>query len=112
MAIRTGSERNKCKSTTLQTVQVTTDYYGRRIPKQAHGSINLDRQTASTRLITDAAMELFDRIVDRNLLVRRMYVVANHVVSEDRIRPPEPEQLDLFTDYAELEKQREMKNRR
>ncbi|MCD7882688.1 MAG: DNA methylase [Lachnospiraceae bacterium] len=87
--------------------EVTTDYYGRKIPKQAHGSINLRRQTASTRLITDAAMELFDRIVDHNLLVRRMYVVANHVVSEDQIKPPEPEQLDLFTDYAELEKQRE-----
>lgn len=87
--------------------EVTTDHYGRRIPKQAHGSINLGRQTASTRLITDAAMELFDRIVDWNLLVRRMYVVANHVVSEDQIKPPEPEQLDLFTDYEELEKQRE-----
>ncbi|MCD7717032.1 MAG: DNA methylase, partial [Lachnospiraceae bacterium] len=87
--------------------EVTTDYYGRSIPKQAHGSINLGRQTASTVLITNAAMELFDRIVDHNLLVRRMYVVANHVVSEDQVKPPEPEQMDLFTDYAALEKQRE-----
>ncbi|MCD7920557.1 MAG: DNA methylase [Clostridiales bacterium] len=87
--------------------EVTTDYYGRKIPKQAHGSINLGRQTASTTLITKATMELFDRIVDRNLLVRRMYVVANHVVSEDMVNPPEPEQLDLFTDYGALEKQRE-----
>lgn len=87
--------------------EVSTDYYGRKIPKQAHGSINLGMQTASTTLITKAAMELFDRIVDRNLLVRRMYVVANHVVSEDMVKPPEPEQLDLFTDYAALEEQRE-----
>ncbi|MCC8126138.1 MAG: DNA methylase [Clostridiales bacterium] len=87
--------------------EVTTDRYGRKIPKQAHGSINLGRQTASTILITNAAMELFDRIVDPDLLVRRMYVVANHVVTEDRIKPPEPEQLDLFTDYSALEKQRE-----
>ncbi|MCD8082880.1 MAG: DNA methylase [Clostridiales bacterium] len=86
--------------------EVVTDHYGRRIPKQAHGSINLGRQTASTRLMTNATMELFDRIVDRSLLVRRMYVVANHVVGEDMIRPPEPEQLDLFTDYAALEQKR------
>ncbi|MCD8382186.1 MAG: DNA methylase [Clostridiales bacterium] len=87
--------------------KVTTDHYGRRVPKQAHGSLSLGRQTASTMLITNAAMELFDRIVDRNLLVRRMYVVANHVVSEGTARPPEPEQLDLFTDYAALEQQRQ-----
>ncbi len=86
--------------------EITTDHYGRKVPKQAHGSLSLGRQTASTLLITKAAMELFDRIVDRNLLVRRMYVVANHVVREDNIRPPEPEQLNLFTDYAALEKQR------
>ncbi|MCD8322452.1 MAG: DNA methylase [Oscillospiraceae bacterium] len=86
--------------------EVTLDHYGRKIPKQAHGSINLGRQTASTMLITNAAMELFDRIVDENLLVRRMYVVANHVVGEDMVRPLEPEQLDLFTDYAALELQR------
>ncbi|MCD8122281.1 MAG: DNA methylase [Clostridiales bacterium] len=86
--------------------EITTDHYGRKVPKQAHGSLSLGRQTASTMLITKAAMELFDRIVDRNLLVRRMYVVANHVVREDNIQPPEPEQLDLFTDYAALEKQR------
>ncbi|MCD8225388.1 MAG: DNA methylase [Clostridiales bacterium] len=86
--------------------EIVTDHYGRKIPKQAHGSINLDRQTASTRLITEATMELFDRIVDRNLLVRRMYVVANHVIREDEILPPEPEQLDLFTDYAALEQTR------
>ncbi|MCD7841510.1 MAG: DNA methylase [Lachnospiraceae bacterium] len=82
--------------------EVTTDHYGRRIPKSAHGSINLSRQTSSTRMMTEAAMELFDRIVDRNLLVRRMYVVANHVVTEDMVRPSEPEQLSLFTDYEEL----------
>ncbi|MCD8241915.1 MAG: DNA methylase, partial [Lachnospiraceae bacterium] len=87
--------------------EITTDHYGRRVPKQAHGSINLGSQTASTRLITNAAMELFDRIVDHSLLVRRMYVVANHVVSENDLKAPEPEQLDLFTDYAALEQQRE-----
>ncbi len=61
---------------------VEKDPYGREIPKQAHGSINLDGHTSSTRKIMCAVSELFDRIVDKNLLVRRMYVVANHVLPE------------------------------
>ena len=81
---------------------VETDRYGRRIPKQAHGSINLDSHTSSTKKIMCAVSELFDRIVDRNLLVRRMYVVANHVLPE--ADAPKKNngavQLDLFTDYA------------
>ncbi|MCC8357087.1 MAG: DNA methylase [Oscillospiraceae bacterium] len=86
--------------------EVTTDHYGRKIPKPAHGSANLGCQTSSTRLITKAVMDLFDRIVEPNLLVRRMYVVANHVVEEGLVKPAEPEQLDLFTDYAALERKR------
>ena len=83
--------------------------YGREIPKQAHGSINLDGHTSSTRKIMCAVSELFDRIVDKNLLVRRMYVVANHVLPEADV-PKKNDgviQLDLFTDYAaEEEKQK------
>ncbi len=87
--------------------EYSTDFYGRKVPKHAHGSINLGRQTSSTVLITNAAMELFDRIVDPALLVRRMYVVANHVVSEDMAaKALQAEQLDLFTDYKALEQQR------
>ena len=76
--------------------------YGREIPKQAHGSINLDGHTSSTRKIMCAVSELFDRIVDKNLLVRRMYVVANHVLPEaDALKKNDGAvQLDLFTDYA------------
>ena len=67
----------------------------------------LKRQTSSTRLITDAVMELYDRIVDPRLLVRRLNITANHVVKEDTIQKEEHyEQLDLFTDYAALEEQR------
>ena len=88
---------------------VETDHYGRQIPKQAHGSINLDGHTSSTRKIMCAVSELFDRIVDKNLLVRRMYVVANHVLPEADA-PKKNDgvvQLDLFTDYAaEEEKQK------
>ena len=83
--------------------------HGRQIPKQAHSSINLDGHTSSTRKIMCAVSELFDRIVDKNLLVRRMYVVANHVLPEaDAPKKNDGAvQLDLFTDYAaEEEKQK------
>ena len=87
---------------------VTRDHYGRQVPKAAHGSINLGEPTSSTRRITEAVMELYDRIVDRNLLVRRMYVVANRVMDENSVKADvEPEQLELFTDYEALEKERE-----
>lgn len=89
--------------------EITKDAYGREVPKQAHGSINLGRKTSSTKLIVAAVMELFDRIVDRNLTVRRMYVVANHVVDEGTVSDePVCEQLDLFADYGEeQDRQRE-----
>ena len=87
---------------------VEKDPYGREIPKQAHGSINLDGYTSSTRKIMCAVSELFARIVDKNLLVRRMYVVANHVLPEaDAPKKNDGAvQLDLFTDYAAEEKNR------
>lgn len=85
----------------------TTDRYGRKIPKHAHGTINLERYTSSTRRITEAAMKLYRRIMDKNLLSRRIYIVANHVISENRIPEHEQyEQLDFFTDHEELERQR------
>ena len=87
---------------------VTTDHYGRKVPKHAHGSANLGQQTSSTRLIMEAVTALYDRIVDRNLLVRRIYVTANHVVEEGAAAVGETfEQLDLFTDYRALQEQRE-----
>ena len=86
---------------------ITTDHYGRRIPKHAHGTTNLGRQTSSTRLILDAVIELYERIVDKNLLIRRVTVTANHVVEESAVIKTEVfEQLDLFTDYEALQKQR------
>ena len=91
---------------------VETDHYGRQIPKQAHGSINLDGHTSSTRKIMCAVSELFDRIVDKNLLVRRMYVVANHVLPEaDAPKKNDGAvQLDLFTDYAAEEEKQKAEN--
>lgn len=87
---------------------VTVDRYGRQVPKHAHGTINLDRKTSSTRLIMDAALELFDRIVNPSLLARRAYLVANRVVEENFASEEDTfEQLDLFTDYAEEERKKE-----
>ena len=87
---------------------VVKDHYGRQIPKQAHGSINLDGHTSSTKKIMCATTELFDRIVDKNLLVRRLNITANHVVPEAGapVKNGGYEQLDLFTDFAALEAQR------
>ena len=80
--------------------EVTTDHYGRKIPKHAHGTGNLGKYTSSTREILQAVSELYDRIVDPDLLVRRLNIVANHVIDESSVpATPETEQLDLFTDY-------------
>jgi len=88
--------------------EITTDHYGRKVPKAAHGSENIGRQTSSARLIVDAAMRLFDRVADKNLFVRRIHVTAAHLIPEDKaILGNESEQLDFFTDYEALEKQRE-----
>ena len=87
---------------------VTTDRYGRQIPKHAHGTANLEEYTASSKRITTAILELFDRIVHKNLLIRRMYLTANRVTEESSI-PQEPamEQLDLFTDFEAVQAKKE-----
>ena len=86
--------------------EITTDHYGRCVPKHAHGTINLDRKTSSTKIITDAIMDLYDKIVDQNLLVRRVTVVANRLVDEKQLQEENSyQQLDLFTDYNALRKE-------
>lgn len=87
---------------------ITTDHYGRAIPKHAHGTQRLDKPTSSTKLITQAVMDLFDRIVDPDLLARRITLVAAQVISEDDLAAKDtPEQLDLFTDQEAERKRRE-----
>ena len=82
--------------------EIKTDRYGRQTPKPAHGTANLDRYTSSGKIISEAVLELYDRIIDHSLLVRRMYLGVNHVLPEQEAasRTPAFEQLDLFTDYA------------
>lgn len=85
---------------------VTTDRYGRRIPKHAAGTANLSRYGSSTNEIVKAALELYDRIADKNLLVRRLSISANRLLAEaDAPKQDGMEQLDLFTDYAAREEQ-------
>ena len=86
---------------------VTTDHYGRQVPKHAHGTANLDKFTSSTRQIMKAVASLYDRIVNPNLLIRRLTLTTNHVISEESARTTSstPIQLDLFTDYEALEAQ-------
>lgn len=87
---------------------VTTDRYGRKVPKHAHGTINLKRQTSSTQMLMDAVMELYDRIVDKDLLIRRINITANKLVDEHTVANNDAyEQLDFFTDYEAVKKQKE-----
>ena len=92
--------------------EVTTDRYGRHVPKHAHGTANLSCQTSSTKLIMKAVEELYDRIINPDLLVRRITVVASRVVPEREADQKEVfEQLDLFTDYQALEQEREQEKK-
>lgn len=88
--------------------EIVTDHFGRKIPKHAHGTANLHRYTSSTKLIMDAVMELYDRIVDPDLLVRRINIVANNIVYEHTIpRESGFQQMDLFSDYETQTRQKE-----
>ena len=87
--------------------EVVTDRYGRQIPKHAHGTENLESFTSSTQKMVEAASVLYDRIVDKNLLIRRMNITANNIVEEKAVQQKNNsyQQLDLFTDYAAEEEQ-------
>lgn len=100
---------------------VTKDRFGRAIPKHSHGTQNLDCHTSSTKKIVCAAAELYERIVNQNLLIRRLHITANRVLPEIDVAKKKSEcvQLDFFTDYtareienmkeqAELERERNM----
>lgn len=87
--------------------EITTDRYGRKVPKHAHGTVNLELPTSSTRIITDAVLSLYDQIVHPDLLIRRVTITANRLVNEtDALHIEHYEQLDLFTDYNALEQEK------
>ena len=89
--------------------EITTDRYGRKVPKHAHGTANLPKYTASTRIIMEAVNDLYKRIVNPELLTRRITISANQLVDEDGARESRSyEQMDLFTDYKNEEKTKEI----
>ena len=88
--------------------EVTTDRYGRKVPKHAHGTTNLEKQTSSAKVIVKAILELYDRIINKKFLIRRITLGANHIVDEASVvQKPVFEQLDLFTDYNARKEQQE-----
>ena len=88
--------------------EIVKDRYGRRIPKHAHGTANLGRFTSSVRLTTNAVVKLYDEIVDKRLMSRRINITANHVIKEeDAMVKQECRQLDLFTDFMDKESHNE-----
>ena len=85
--------------------EITTDHYGRQVPKHAKGTANMGKHTSSTRLITEKTVELFERIVDKKLLTRRLTITANHLLSESEAQANAgAEQLTLFDDPEDVEK--------
>lgn len=83
--------------------EYSIDQYGRKIPKHAHGTINLGSYTSSTNVIVRAVLDLFNRIVDVNLLVRRINMSANHVIAENEAKQDRYEQINLFDMITEKE---------
>lgn len=93
---------------TMYQGEVTTDRYGRKIPKHACGTAHLKSYSSSWNLILPEVMALYDRIVDENLLIRKITITADHLVEEGMIQQREEfRQLDLFTDLKALQQQEE-----
>ena len=87
--------------------EISTDWYGRTTPKHAHGTTRLSRRTASTKLITEAALSIFDKAVNEILLIRNINLTMEHVAKKNAAgKQQEAVQLDLFTDYEAVEKAR------
>ena len=92
--------------------EVTVDHYGRYIPKHAHGTKNLDRYTSSTKIITEATLELYDKIINKDLLVRRINVCTAKLLTEEQAAQEKGYvQMDIFTDYAKIEEEKKEEKR-
>ena len=87
--------------------EIRIDHYGRQVPKYAHGTATPPEPTSSSKMIIDAILALYDRIVNPLLLVRRITIAANVTIEKYAERKLAAVQLDLFTDYQLLEMQRQ-----
>lgn len=112
LVLYVGYDRESLTSPTGKdyTGPVSVDWYGRKVPKSAHGTANLHRFTSSSRLIGKAILALYDEIVDKRLLVRRLNISTNHVISEEQMRQraSKPVELDMFADYEAVKKEKQI----
>ena len=96
--------------------EITTNYYGKQVPKHAHATYNFPQPTSSSRLLMNGAAELFDKCVHPDLLIRRLSLTTNHVKDEATLNGQRssrtPQQLDLFTDYDALRQQQQKEQER
>lgn len=89
--------------------EITTDSYGRKVPKHSHGIINLDHPTSSFKVIMENFEKLFIRISNPILLVRKLNLSVNKLVNEEQIPNKKiVEQIDLFTNYDEKEQKQKI----
>ena len=89
-------------------IEIVKDYYGRNVPKPSHGHINMDYSTSSTKLLTKKCLELYDKIINKNLLVRRINVCACNVIDEKEAQKEISfNQLDLFSNNDKIMKEKE-----
>ncbi len=92
---------------------VHKDHYGRPVPKHAHSTGNLESRTSSTAAIAECMMQLYDRIIDPDLMVRRITICACNLIYENNIPEDDgPVQLELFVDYEEVERRKAEKKRK
>ena len=98
---------SKSNSSYFYDGEIKLDFYGRKVPKHAHGTINIDHKTSSTKIITNKFVELYDTIINKNLLVRRLSLTACDIVDEDDYKNILTfEQMNMFIDYSKLLQQR------
>ena len=80
--------------------EITVDMYGRKTPKHSHRTIRLDHKTSSSTLIANKFIELYENIVNKNLLIRRINIAVCNLEYEDKIKTQKViKQFDLFSDY-------------
>lgn len=109
IVLEVGYDVDNLKNQTISSLyngEITTDKYGRKVPKHAHGTINIDHQTAYSKVLTGYIIKLYEQIVNKQLLVRRINITVNNVVNENMVKTSDYEQINLFVDYAEVNEKR------
>ena len=96
----------ECVDNGTYTGDVQVDYYGRIVPVHAHGTAGFNKFTSSSEFIINSVKELYDRIINPTLTIRRVTISANNLKNENTVY----EQLDIFTDPKKLEQEKRLQN--